>query len=105
MQLDKQKDTVNIYVVYAQCPHSSVVTNLVISHVLHSRDNDTPFLAQINGLLYSRNGTSNILTAKLHSSGNFHKKNPGVRMQICQKQCLFLGTAKIGHSMVFLVRV
>ena len=81
MQIDKQKGTVNIYVAYLQWPHSSVVTNLHICHGLHSRDNDTVFLAQIKGLLYSRNGSSNILMYKLHSSGNFHKKNPKVRTQ------------------------
>lgn len=81
MEIDKQKDTVSIYVAYVQCPHSSVVTNLVISYVFHSRDNDTVFLAQIKGLSCSRNGTSNILVYKLHSSGNFHKKNPRVRTQ------------------------
>lgn len=38
MRLDKQTDTVNIYVAYV-----IVVTNFIICRVLFSRDNDTDF--------------------------------------------------------------
>lgn len=76
MGTDKQKDTVNIYVAYV-----IVVTNFNLCHVLNSSDSDTDFLTQIKHLLCSRNGAPNISVCKLHSSGNFLKKNPRVRMQ------------------------